>query len=77
METTIDDLIGKVRAIAHGPNGELLRKFVDFLYEKEEYDHEPLSPEELEALKEAREAIRQGDMSQFISLEEFERKYGL
>lgn len=77
METAIDDLLTKVKYISQGPNGDLLRKLVDLLFDKEEFDLEPLSPEEKSAVQEAREAMRQGDMSQFISLEEFERKHGL
>ena len=81
MEAPLDDLLAKVKAIAQGPNADLLRQLVDLLYERkevrEEYDEEPLSPEELAAVQEAEEAIRRGDRSQFISLEEYERKRGL
>ncbi|HEX9884458.1 MAG TPA: hypothetical protein VGA79_10865 [Desulfobaccales bacterium] len=78
METTIDDLIVKVRTIAQGPNADLFRKLVDLLYEQverqEEYDEEPFSAEDLAAIKEGEEAIERGE---FISLEEYEKERGL
>ena len=47
MEPALDDLMIKIKAIAQGPNAELLRKLVDVLYEqaerREEYDEEPFS----------------------------------
>ena len=33
MEPAIDDLMSKIKAIAQGPNAELLRKLIDLLYE--------------------------------------------
>ncbi len=75
MQTSIDDLIAKVKEIADGPDGDLLRRLVDILYDR--YDYEPLSPEELAAVQEADEAIRRGDKSYFIPLEEYERERGL
>lgn len=68
-------LITKVKDIAEGPDGDLLRRFVDILHEQ--YDYEPLSPEELTAIDAADAAIRRGDKSYFISLEEYERTRGL
>ena len=32
MEPAIDELMVKIKAIAQGPNAELLRKLVDVLY---------------------------------------------
>ena len=75
METEIDDLMAKVKEIATGPDGDLLRRLVDILYDR--YDYEPLSPEELLAVQEADEAIRRGDKSYFTPLEEYERERGL
>lgn len=73
-----DDLLNKVKLVAQGPDGELLKKFVDLLYERqEEYDTEPLSPECLRALEEVEAAVKRGDKSRFISQEEFERRHGL
>ncbi|MGA7562783.1 MAG: hypothetical protein WBW55_06225 [Desulfobaccales bacterium] len=36
MEPTLNDLMNKIKAIAQGPNAELLRKLVDILYERED-----------------------------------------
>ncbi len=78
MEPAIDDLMNKIKAIAQGPNAELLRKLVEVLYEqserREEYDEEPFSPEDLAAIKEGEEAVERGE---FISLEEYEKERGL
>jgi hypothetical protein len=78
MEPTLDDLIVKVKAIAQGPNAQLLSKLVDVLYEqaerREEYDDEPFSPEDLAAIKEGEEAFKKGE---FISLEDYEKERGL
>lgn len=78
METAIDDLMAKIKAIAQGPNAKLLRKLVDVLYEqaeqREEYDEEPFSAEDLAAIKEGEEALKRGE---FISLEEYEKERGL
>jgi len=71
----IDDLIAKVKDIADGPDGDLLRQLVDILHDR--YDYEPLSPEELAAIQEADEARRRGDKSYFTPLEEYERERGL
>jgi hypothetical protein len=71
-------LIKKVRAVAQGPNSDLLRGIVDLLYERmksqEKYDAEPFSPEDLAAIREGEEAIKRGE---FISLEEYEKARGL
>jgi hypothetical protein len=78
MEPAIDELLVKIKAIAQGPNAELLRKLVDVLYEqsepREEYDEEPFSAEDLAAIKEGEEAFKRGE---FISLEEYEKERGL
>ena len=81
METAIDDLVVKVKAIAQGTNADLLLRLVDMLYEREkvqeQYDDEPLSPEELAALEEAEEAKRRGDKDYFIPWEEVKKELGL
>jgi predicted transcriptional regulator len=78
MEAAIDDLMNKVKAIAQGPNADLLRKLVDVLYQqaeqREEYDEEPFSAEDLAAIKEGEEALKRGE---FISLEEYEKERGM
>jgi len=73
MELSIDDLLAKVRVIARTPRGELLRQIVDLIYERveQEYDDEPLTPEDLEAIERGREDVNQG---RYITLEEYERK---
>ncbi len=81
MEPVLDDLIVKIKAIAQGPNAELLSKFVDVLYEREQlqerYDDEPLSPKELAAIEEADEARKRGDKDYFIPWEEVKKELGL
>lgn len=81
METAIDDLVVKVKAIAQGTNADLLLRLVDMLYEREkvqeQYDDEPLSPEELAAIEEADEAKRRGDKDYFIPWEEVKKELGL
>ncbi len=78
MEPSIDDLMSKIKAIAQGPNAELLRKLIDVLYEqaeqREEYDEEPFTPEDLAAIQEGEEAFKRGE---FITLEEYEKERGL
>ena len=73
METAIDDLLNKVRLIAETPNGDLLRQLVDLLYERleEEYDTEPLTADDLEAIRRGKEDIAAGRV---ITLEEYEKK---
>jgi len=81
MEPAIEDLMVKIKAIAQGPNAELLRKFVDVLYEREpvqeQYDDEPLSPEELADIEETEEAKRRGDKEYFTPWEEVKKELGL
>jgi hypothetical protein len=75
METAIDDLLQKVRLIAETPKGDLLRQLVDLLYERleEEYDPEPLTEEDLEAIRRGQEDIAAG---RCITLEAYEKKRG-
>ena len=75
METAIDELLQKVRLIAETSKGDLLRQLVDLLYERleEEYDTEPLSEEDLEAIRRAKEDIKHGRV---ISWDDFKRKHG-
>ena len=76
METPIDDLLQKVRLIAETPKGDLLRQLVDLLYDRveEEYDLEPLTDEDLEAIRRGKEDIAAG---RYITLEAYEKKRGL
>ena len=53
MEKGIDkDLLGKFKAVAQGPDADLLRELLDMLYyRREEPDREPLSAEDWAAIK--------------------------
>ncbi len=77
MEPTedLDGLIAKVKDIEDGPDGDLLRRLVDILHDR--YDYEPLSLEELLAVQEADEAIRRGDKGYFTSWNELKKELGL
>ena len=78
MNPTIEELLTKVKAIAKGPDGELLRGIVDMLYaRREEFDTEPLSLEEQADIRSAEEDLRQGNRSQFISWEDYKAEQGL
>lgn len=72
METTaIDkDLLAMIEAINQGPNRNVLRKFVEFLYEEQE----EFTEEEWSAIREGQEDARQGGV---ITLEEYEKARGL
>jgi hypothetical protein len=71
METAADnELLNKFRAVAQGPDKELLQKFLDVLYERvgEEYDTEPLSQEEREMITESEGQFERGE---YLTLEEY------
>ncbi len=72
MEATLIDkgLLAMIKAINHGPNRDVLIKFVEFLYEEEE----ELTQEEWMAIREGQEDPRQGRV---IILEEYEKARGL
>ena len=76
MEKAINrDLIEKFKSVLQGPDADLLIRFVDLLYHRDEgYDDEPLTAEDWAAIREGKEAIRRGE---FISLEELEKELGL
>ncbi len=73
-----EELILKVKAIAQSPEGDLLRRFVDILYERasipEEYDSEPLTHDDIEAIRRGKEDVKNGRV---LTLGEYEKKYGL
>jgi predicted transcriptional regulator len=71
METAIDDLVVKIKAIAQGPNADLLLRLVDMLYEQEE---EYFSPEDLAAIQ---EGIKEFERGEYITLEEYKKERGL
>jgi hypothetical protein len=75
MEITSEDFLTKIKAILNSPDADILKEFIDLLYyRQEEYDEEPLSEEDLQAIQEGEEDFRQG---RFMSLEEIEKKLGL
>lgn len=76
MEASLDVLLAKVRVIAETPRLDLLKQIVDLIYAQieTEYDDEPLSDEDLDAIRRGQEDYAQG---RFITLDEYERKRGL
>ena len=72
METAIDDLLSKIKAIVMGPQGELFAKVVDSFYEQvgEEY----FSPKDLADIQGGLEEIKRGE---HLAWEECKRKHGL
>ena len=71
METAASsELLDKFLAVAQGPDRELLQKFLDVLYARigEEYDTEPLSPEEREMITESEGQYERGE---YLTLEEY------
>lgn len=58
MDAAMDELIDKVKVIAQGAQGDLLRKIVDLLYDKEE---EYFSPEDMAAVAEGKAQIARGE----------------
>ena len=67
MEPALDRPDVKIKAIAQGPNAELLPKLVEVLYEqaerREEFDEEPFSPEDLAAIKKAKRPSNEANLS--------------
>jgi hypothetical protein len=66
METAIDDLVTKVKAIAQGPDADILKGFVDLLFDRVEEEY--FSPEDLAEIEEGFAQIRRGE---FLTLEEY------
>jgi hypothetical protein len=64
------DLLAMINAINQGPNRNVLRKFVEFLYEEQE----ELTQEDWMAIREGQEDAREG---RIISLEEYEKARSL
>jgi hypothetical protein len=68
-----DDLVAKFIRVAHGPDGDLLLNLLDVLFDRMtglEYDDQHLSAEDLEALRQGQEDIKQG---RALTLEEYRR----
>jgi hypothetical protein len=70
MDSALEELFDKVKIIAAGPNGDLLRRLVDLLYEREE---EYFSPEDLVAIQEGLGQIERGEK---ISWDELKKELG-
>mgnify|MGYP005852957115 CR=1 FL=1 len=71
VEKFVDqELLAMIEVISQGPNSQVLRKFVEFLYSQEEY----FSPEDWQAIREGEAAIERGE---YISLQEYEKARGL
>jgi hypothetical protein len=74
METGADNkLLDKFRAVAQGPDGDLLLNLLDVLYDRmtaREYDDQYLSTEDLEAIRQGQTDIKQG---RCLTLEEYRR----
>ncbi len=69
------ELLDKVKAITAGPDKELFLRIVDTFYERmEEYDTEPLTPEEMAMIRESQAEIRRGETGDW---EDFKRKRNL
>lgn len=69
----IENLVEKVKTIAHGPNADLLEKFIDLLYQHEQ-EPEYFSPEDEAAIAEGKAQIARGE---FVTLEELKEELGL
>ena len=69
----LENLLEKVKTIAHGPHADLLGKFIDLLYEKE---HEPeyFSPEDLAAIEEGKAQLARGET---VSWEDLKKELNL
>jgi hypothetical protein len=71
MDTAIDDLVAKVKAIAQGPDGELLIKIIDTLFDRME---DEFTEEEWADIQARKESVRRGE---FITLEDLRKELGL
>jgi hypothetical protein len=70
--SAIEDLLAKVKIVAQSQHGELFTRIVEEFYEQvtEEY----FSPEDLAEIEEGFAQIRR---SEYVTLEELEKKLGL
>jgi hypothetical protein len=67
----VDDLVNKFLTVAKGPDGDLLLNLLEVLYDRMsemEYDDQNLSSEDLEALQQGQEDLKQG---RCLTLEEY------
>ena len=66
-----DDLLARFMSVARGPDGDLLLNLLDVLYDRMtelEYDDQHLSAEDLEAIRQGKEDIKQG---RYLTLEDY------
>jgi hypothetical protein len=68
----IEELFAKVKAIAQGPNADLLKKFIDLLYQEQEPEY--FSPEDLAAIEEGKAQIARGE---YVTLEDLKKELDL
>lgn len=67
----MDDLVTKFMSVAQGPDGDLLLNLLDVLYDRMtelEYDDQYLSADDLEAIRQGQEDIKQG---RCLTIEEY------
>jgi hypothetical protein len=65
------NLIARFISVAQGPDGDLLLNLLDVLYERmteSDYDDQHLSTEDLEAIRQGQEDLKQG---RCLTLEEY------
>jgi hypothetical protein len=72
MQTTMADIISKIKAIVKGPQGELFAKIVDSFYEQ--MGDENFSPEDLADIQSGLDEIKRGE---HLAWEDCKRKHGL
>jgi len=70
----LEALKEKVEVIAHGSHAELLKKFIDLLYEREMEEPEYFSPEDEAAIAEGMAQIARGET---IPWEDLKKELGL
>jgi hypothetical protein len=72
MQTTMADIISKIKAIVKGPQGELFAKIVDSFYEQ--MGDENFSPEDLADIQSGLDEIKRGE---HLAWEDCKRTHGL
>ncbi|MCX5889801.1 MAG: hypothetical protein NTY36_10160 [Deltaproteobacteria bacterium] len=66
-----DDMVARFMRVAQGPDGDLLLNLLDVLYDRmteSDYDDQHLSTEDLEAIRQGQEDLKQG---RSLTLEEY------
>jgi len=70
----LENLMEKVKTIAHGPHADLLNKLIDLLYEREMEEPDYFSPEDEAAIAEGMAQIARGET---IAWEDLKKELGL